>query len=140
VRDGHVENMLPYNKNLVELAKTLRKNMTPAEKCLWVRIRHGSLGCMFFRQKPIGEYIVDFYSFKANLVVEVDGEIHLGIEAKNNDRLRDEYMQSLELTVLRFMNSQVLNDIDGVVEKIAGQIRLNPPLKGRTNQRIAVQG
>jgi very-short-patch-repair endonuclease len=130
--------MLPYNKNLVEIAKALRKNMTPAEKYLWERIRHSSLGCMFFRQKPIGEYIVDFYSSKANLIIEVDGGIHLGIEAKRNDSLRDEYMHSLELTVLRFTNSQVLNDTDKVVEKIVSQIRLNPPLKGRTNQRVAV--
>jgi very-short-patch-repair endonuclease len=130
--------VLPYNKNLVELAKELRKNMTPAERCLWQKLRRISLGCMFFRQKPIGEYIVDFYSPRANLIIEVDGEIHLGIQAKDNDKLRDEYMRSLEQTVLRFKNSEVLSDTERVVEKIVSQIRLNPPLKGRTNQRIAV--
>jgi very-short-patch-repair endonuclease len=133
--------MHPYNKNLVELAKDLRKNMTPAEKCLWKRIRLKSLGCTFFRQRPIGEYIVDFYCPKADLVIEVDGDIHLGKEAIENDYVRDEYMGSLELVVLRFLNLEVLNNTDKVVEKIRNQIRLNPPpyqvrgrlLKGRTN-------
>lgn len=129
--------MLPYNRQLVEIAKQLRKNMTPAEKCLWQRIRLKSLGYSFFRQKPIGEYIVDFYCSKANLVIEVDGEIHLKVEAKHNDRVRDAYMSSLDLTVLRFTNSEVLNQTDKVVGKIIEQIRLNPPLKGRTNQWIA---
>jgi very-short-patch-repair endonuclease len=131
--------MLAYNKNLVELAKELRKNMTPAEKCLWQRIRHNSLGYMFFRQRPIGEYIVDFYCPKANLIIEVDGDIHLGIEAKKNDFVRDEYMRSLELAILRFSNTEVLNNIDKVIGKIAIQIHLNPPLKGRTNQRFVAR-
>jgi very-short-patch-repair endonuclease len=110
--------MFPYNKNLVELAKELRKNMTPSEKFLWKRIRKNSLGYMFFRQRPIGEYIVDFFCPKAFLVVEVDGERHLTIEAKRYDKLRDEYMQSLELRTIRFSNSDVLNNTDIVLANI----------------------
>ena len=131
--------MRPYNKNLVELAKELRKNMTPAEKCLWQRIRLKSLGYTFFRQRPIYEYIVDFYCPSVDLVIEVDGEIHLGKETKENDYVRDEHLRSLELFVLRFTNSEVLNNADKVVEKIRNQIRLSPPLKGRTNHLVAAE-
>jgi very-short-patch-repair endonuclease len=137
--------MRPYNKNLVEIARALRKNMTPAEKCLWQRIRLKSLGYTFFRQRPIDEYIVDFYCPNADLVIEVDGEIHLGSEAKENDHVRDEHLRSLELVVLRFSNSEVIDHTEKVIEKICNQIRLNPPpdsfhsygiydLKGRTKR------
>jgi very-short-patch-repair endonuclease len=131
--------VFPYNKNLVALAKELRKNMTPAEKCLWSRLRNKSLGFTFFRQRPIGEYIVDFFCPTAFLVVEVDGGVHSKQEALENDKVRDGYMRSLELILLRFTNSEVLNTTDNVVEKIYGQIHLNPHLKGRTNQRVAAE-
>ena len=120
MREGFV---LPYNKNLKELAKDLRKNMTVAEKCLWTRIRLKSLGYMFFRQRPIGDYIADFYCPKAFLVVEVDGGQHFTKDETNNDRVRDEYLRSLELTVLRFSNSEVLGNTDKVVEKIYNFIK-----------------
>jgi very-short-patch-repair endonuclease len=110
--------VLPYNKNLKNLAEELRKNMTLAEKCLWTRIRKKSLGYTFFRQKPVGEYIVDFYCDKGKLVVEVDGGQHFTKDEAANDRVRNEYMRSLELTVFRFSNSEVLGHTDKVVEKI----------------------
>ena len=97
--------MLPYNKNLKEPARELRENMTDAERCLWARLRLKHLGYMFCRQKPIGDYIADFYCHKARLVVEVDGGQHFTEDTASNDRVRDEYMRSLGLTVLRFSNS-----------------------------------
>ncbi len=115
MREGFV---IPYNKNLVELAKDLRNNMTKAEKCLWTRIKSKSLGYAFFRQRPIGEYIADFYCPKAFLVVEVDGERHLMKDVIENDSVRDEYMHSLGLTVFRFSNIEVLENTDKTVEKI----------------------
>lgn len=110
--------MIPYNKNLKELSKSLRGKMTEAERRLWTRIRLKHLGYVFYRQKPVGDYIVDFYCPKAKLVVEVDGSQHFTENTASNDRVRDEYMRSLGLTVLRFSNSEVLKNTDSVAEKI----------------------
>jgi len=98
--------------------------MTPAEKCLWSRVRKKFLGYTFFRQKPIGEYIVDFYCDKAKLVVEVDGGRHFTKDDADNEKVRDQYMRSLELKALRFSNSEVLGHTDKVVEKIYNSIKL----------------
>ena len=105
--------------------------MTDAEKLLWTRLRLKHLGYMFCRQKPIGDYIADFYCPKARLVVEVDGGQHLKKDTASNDRVRDEYMRSLGLTVLRFSNSDVLKNTDGVAEEIyelLGKIQEKNPL------------
>jgi very-short-patch-repair endonuclease len=126
--------VIPYNKNLKELSKNLRVNLTGAERCLWTRLRLKHLGYTFYRQKPIGEYIVDFYCPKAKLVIEVDGSQHFKAEAAGNDRVRDEYLKSLGLTVLRFSNSEVLKSTDSVARKIyklLGKISLNPSLQKR---------
>ncbi len=66
--------MKPYNKNLKQASRDLRNNMTDAEKLLWSRLRNKQiLGLQFYRQKPILNYIVDFYCPAANLVIECDG-------------------------------------------------------------------
>lgn len=110
--------MIPYNKNLKELAKSLRGKLTEAERRLWTRIRLKHLDFVFYRQKPIGDYIVDFYCPKAKLVVEVDGGWHFTENTASNDKVREEYMRSLGLTVLRFSNSEVLKNTDSVTEEI----------------------
>jgi very-short-patch-repair endonuclease len=125
--------MLPYNKNLIEPAKELRKHLTKAEKCLWQRLQLKHLGVKFYRQKPIGDYIVDFYCPKANLVIEVDGGHHFTELGKGNDKLRDEYLICLELRVIRYSNSDELNTTEKVVENIR-KILLYPPLKRGTNK------
>ena len=115
--------MVPYNENLKQHAHQLRGNMTDAEKRLWGKIRVRQIGgYWFYRQKPIGDYIVDFYCPKAKLVIEVDGGQHLSGEIAENDRVRDEYLSNLGLRVLRFTNADVLRNIDGVVERIVGSI------------------
>ena len=124
--------MLPYDKKLKEPARELRENMTDAERCLWTRLRSKHLGYMFCRQKPIGDYIVDFYCHKARLVVEVDGGQHFTEDTASNDRVRDEYMRSLGLNVIRFSNYEVLRNTDSVTETIYGLLEknpLNPPLQ-----------
>jgi very-short-patch-repair endonuclease len=110
--------MIPYNKNLKELAKNLRSKSTEAERCLWTRLRSKHLGCVFYRQRPIGDYIVDFYCPKAKLVVEVDGGRHFAKDIAGDDKFRDEYLRSFGLTILRFSNSDVLKKTDTVAEKI----------------------
>jgi len=121
--------MLPYNRNLKQHSRQLRGNMTDAERHLWAKIRMKQLrGYQFYRQKPIGDYIVDFFCPKAKLVIEVDGSYHLVGEKIEYDRIRDEYLNSLGLGVLRFTNSYVLTHIEGVIESIEGEIPLkNPP-------------
>jgi very-short-patch-repair endonuclease len=121
--------VLPYNKNLKKFAQQLRDNMTDAEKHLWWKIRMKQVnGLIFYRQKPIGEYIVDFYCPNAKLAIEIDGSYHLVDETIEYDRIRDEYIESLGLTVLRFNNTEVLTNLKGVLEKIKEVIDMKIPL------------
>ena len=111
--------MKPYNKNLKQASRDLRNNMTEAEKLLWSRLRNKQiLGLQFYRQKPILNYIVDFYCPAANVVVECDGSQHYTIEGLEADRIRDEALGQLGLTVLRFDNGQVMGQLDDVVALI----------------------
>ena len=116
-----------HNKENVPLAKALRKNMTPEEKHLWYDCLK-SYPVKFLRQKIIGNYIVDFYCAKANLVIELDGSQHGQDKIAKNDEIRTEYLESLGLTVVRIPNYKINSDflwvcryIDGVVEKSLSQ-------------------
>ncbi len=111
--------MQPYNKYLKLPSRDLRNNMTDAEQMLWQRLRRKQiLGLQFYRQKPLLNFIVDFYCPAANLVIECDGGQHFTDEGLEADRVRDEVLVELGLVVLRFSNRQVLTEIDGVVEQI----------------------
>ena len=127
---------LPYKASLKTLARQLRKNATDSENILWSRVRHKQLlGVRFYRQKPIGEYIVNFYAPKAKLVVEVDGSQHLDPIEAEKDRRRDQFLGSLGLKVVRFSSREVLEETEAVVEAIFGimhdlvqeEIPLDPP-------------
>ena len=128
--------MLSYDPKLKSPARLLRKNLTDSEKALWSRLRNRQLGSQFYRQKPIGNYIVDFYAPKVKLVVEIDGSQHLRNDHLEKDKRRDGYLASLGLKVLRFNSREVLEESDGVVEVICrmmsrqrnGKIPPNPPL------------
>ena len=111
--------MLQYKPHLKARARSLRNNLTDAEQRLWSRLRRKQIsGIQFYRQKPIGNYIVDFYAPLVQLVVEVDGSHHLdGIQAKH-DKQRNEYLERLGFKVLRFDDRQVLMQTDAVVEEI----------------------
>jgi len=113
------KSMLPYKRNLKQHSRQLRENMTGAERHLWAKIRMKQLkGYQFYRQKPIGDYIVDFFCPRAKLVIEVDGSQHFSDEMTEYDRIRNEYLSNLGLRVLRFTNTDVLTHIEGVVESI----------------------
>ena len=125
--------MQPYNKNLKQPSRDLRNNMTDAEKRLWSKLRAKQiLGLQFYRQKPLLNFIVDFYCPAANVVIECDGGQHFTEEGLEADRVRDEVLVELGLVVLRFSNRQVLTEIDDVIELIfqtaQSRIPLNPPL------------
>jgi very-short-patch-repair endonuclease len=116
--------VLPYNAKLKERARELRDNMTNAERFLWAQIRAKKVkDCWFYRQKPIGIYIVDFFCPKARLVIEVDGGHHFSDETIEYDKERDAYISSLGMTVLRFTNDEVLRNIEGVVKVIESKIK-----------------
>lgn len=123
--------MLDYHHNMKKPSRELRMNMTHAEQALWARLRRKQLHeIQFYRQKPIGPYIVDFYGPAAGLVIEIDGSQHYEPEYLPKDAERDQYLAENGLKVLRFSNVQVLNETDSVVVEIAGMIqdRLgNPP-------------
>ena len=117
--------MLPRNKNLKQAARELRKNMTEAEQLLWSKLRRKQIkGLQFYRQKVIGNYIVDFYCHQAQLVIEVDGGHHFTRKGKESDHSKDTYLKDLGLCVLRFTNQEVLENVQGVVEEIMNTIPL----------------
>ena len=110
---------LPYNKDHKERARDLRKNQTEAESSLWSRLRRKQiLGLQFYRQKPIHQYIVDFYCPKARLVIEVDGGQHWQPDHAEQDRERDAVLGQLGLKVLRFSNFEVLKQLQPVLDSI----------------------
>lgn len=111
--------MLPYNKKLKARSRKLRSSMTDAEIALWVKLRRKQLhGLQFYRQKPLGNFIVDFYCPAAQLVIENDGGQHYKKDGTIRDGLRDVYLESLGLNVLRFSNLEVLGNMDGVIAAI----------------------
>jgi very-short-patch-repair endonuclease len=97
--------------------------MTDAERQLWEKIRMRQLkGYHFYRQKPIGDYIVDFFCPKAKLVIEIDGSQHLVGEAVEYDRIREDFLSNLGLRVLRFNNREVLKNTEEVIERIGEKL------------------
>ena len=93
--------------------------MTDAERALWSKIRGKQLkGHQLYRQKPIGNFIVDFYCPKGCLVIELDGGQHYSEEGKTRDDHRDKYMEGIGLQVLRFSDREVFENMRGVIEKI----------------------
>ena len=91
----------------------LRKELTPAERKLWSRIRNDQLGVTFRRQHAVGNYIPDFCSPKAKLIIELDGSQHL--EQVEYDEERTKYLESLGYKVIRFWNNSVIKDIDSTI-------------------------
>jgi very-short-patch-repair endonuclease len=113
------KSVLPYKKDLKETARHLRKNMTDAEKILWSRLRRKQiLNVQFYRQKPIGHYILDFIASKARLVIEVDGSQHKQRKHKEKDEQRDKYLSSKGIEVLRLNANEVVKEIDSVTQRI----------------------
>jgi very-short-patch-repair endonuclease len=116
---GMPKRVLPYDAKLKSPARDLCQKMTLSERALWSRLRGKQLlGVQFYRQKPLGSYIVDFFAPKAKLVVEVDGSQHLEKTNSVRDKQRDDYLASLGIRVLRFDSRKVLKDTDSVVDFI----------------------
>jgi very-short-patch-repair endonuclease len=111
--------MLEYDKKLKPYARQLRSDMTDAELRLWNRLRAKQIsGVQFYRQKPLGSYIVDFYAAKPRLVIEIDGAQHFESAHQARDSVRDAWLTQQGLKVLRFDNLQVLQETEAVLEQI----------------------
>ena len=119
-------NNLTYLK---DKRKELRKNITPAEATLWNSLKNKQLeGRKFRRQHSINNYILDFYCPSEKLVVELDGDHHFSDQGLENDQLRDAYLKSLGIKVLRFENDVVFWSIEYVLETIKNEFNYNHPL------------
>ena len=119
---------------LTSVAIRLRNNSTEAEKYLWQALRSDGRGVKFRRQAVIGPYIVDFVCFEKKLVVEVDGGQHF---QNQNDSIRDKWLSSQGFGILRLWNNDVLENLDGVLQKIKEYLNspsLSLPTRGRVSQ------
>lgn len=115
--------ILPYNPNLKELARKLRQNMTYSEVKLWNALKDGKMmEYDFDRQRPIGNYIVDFYCKDLMLALEVDGITHDDELVIKKDEVRQEELEAMGVSFLRFNALDVVNDIDNVTRSIEGWI------------------
>ena len=116
--------IIPYKSHLVAKARQLRNNATFSERRLWKSLKGKQLlGLDFDRQKPIDNYIVDFYCKKIKLVIEVDGITHE--DKKEYDQKRQKRLEDLGLSVLRFNAIDVVNNTSAVVESIENWIEKN---------------
>ena len=108
---------------IVTRARRLRRDSTDAEMRLWLRLRDRRLsGFKFARQHSIGCYIVDFVCRERRLIVEVDGGQHAG---NIHDRIRDDNLTAEDYRVLRFWNTDVLSNMDGVLTTILAALESN---------------
>ena len=106
-----------HNKQLVPLAKQLRKEMTKEERHLWYDFLR-SYPIRFSRQKVLGKYIADFYSAAAKLVVELDGSQHYEEKNMEKDEERTAFLEGYGLTVIRIPNNEISRNFQGVCEYI----------------------
>jgi len=145
-----MKRFLPYNPKLKERARELRKNMTEPEKKLWYNflrdisqktppqspsiegeansgnwVSRGSLRTRIYRQRPIENFIVDFYIPEYKLVIEIDGDSHYEDGAQEHDEERTDVLEWLWLEVLRFTNKEVMNEFDWVCDEISIKLSLN---------------
>ena len=119
-----------YNSGNIDLAKALRKSMTKQEKHLWYDFLQ-KYPVKFYKQRPLDNYIVDFYCSKAKLVIELDGSQHYSEEGILSDSKRTAVLNQLGIEVLRFSNSDVNENFEGVclaIDKIISE-KLNIPMQ-----------
>lgn len=109
---------LKYPKSSISNARKLRREMTIAEQKLWARLRNNLMGVHFRRQVPFGRYILDFFSLKAKLVIELDGSQHYTDGGLAKDAIRDAFLRENGLTVLRFSDHEFLTNTYGVLQVI----------------------
>jgi very-short-patch-repair endonuclease len=118
--------IIPYNPDLKDLARDLRKNMTLSEVLLWNQLKQKNMmGFDFDRQRPIGNYIVDFYCKDLSLAIEIDGNTH--IYRNEEDDLRQAELEKLGIRFLRFDDLEVKKNMSNVLRVIEDWISKNKP-------------
>jgi very-short-patch-repair endonuclease len=111
--------IIPYNPKLIALARKLRNESTETEIYLWLKLKGKQMyGYDFHRQKPIDNYILDFFCYDLLLGIEVDGYSHEIVEVYNKDRIKEKRMNELGITILRFSDFEVLKDMENVIRAI----------------------
>ena len=111
--------IIPYNPKLTSLARKLRNQSTETEIYLWLKLKGKQMyGYDFHRQKPIDNYILDFFCYDLLLGIEVDGYSHEILEVYNKDRIKEKRMNELGITILRFSDFEVLKDMENVIRAI----------------------
>jgi len=119
--------ILPKSKMSAARARVLRQHATPEENLLWLLLRDRRLSQLKFRrQVPCGPYILDFYCVGSKLAIEVDGSQHRNPAAREYDEQRSRFIESLEIQVLRFSNSDVRLRPDRIVEEIRRSTIVDP--------------
>lgn len=109
----------------LDLKRRLRSDMTGPEIRLWSKLRARQLqGLKFRRQHGIGAYIVDFYCPEQSLVIEIDGDSHADAAQIVKDKQREKYLQSLGLRVIRYINDDIVKNLDGVLEDLTERLSL----------------
>lgn len=117
---------VPYNKALTDKARQNRKNSTPAERKLWFEVlRHERLNQLkFTRQKPLGDYIVDFYCAERKLAIEIDGDSHDARQRQDETRTRR--LNALGIEVVRYTNAEIMNNLEGVYQSLLKHVTERP--------------
>ncbi|MCX6752089.1 MAG: endonuclease domain-containing protein [Candidatus Nomurabacteria bacterium] len=105
-------------KKLFPRRKELRNNSTPQEILLWLKLKNSQIGLKFRRQHSIGGYIIDFYCPTKKLAIEIDGSQHFTKDSQKYDEIRTKFFEGLSIKVLRFTNTEINTNIDGVLQKI----------------------
>jgi very-short-patch-repair endonuclease len=113
-----------YNKKkFQERRRALRNNMPKSEVVLWSKIKNRQIhGERFLRQYGVDQYVLDFYCPRLKLAIEVDGDSHFMPGAEEQDKARQEYIEALGIHFLRFINVDILENIDGVCQRIFDEI------------------
>ena len=115
--------IIAYNPKLKELARKLRNNSTKSEIRLWQQLKGKQLyGYDFHRQKPLLNYIADFYCYELNLVIELDGYTHNFEKIIIKDETKQQELEKVGLTVLRFDDAEVMKDMNNVLRELEGYI------------------
>lgn len=124
---------IPYNKALTQKARENRKNPTAAEKKLWYEVLGNKRlnNLKFTRQKPLDEYIVDFYCAELMLAIEIDGDTHA--DQEQYDKHRTENLNKYGIEVIRYTNAEVLNNLEGVYQNLCERISEIKSLKSETS-------
>jgi very-short-patch-repair endonuclease len=126
--------IIPYNPELKELARDLRKNMTLSEVLLWNQLKQKNMmGYDFDRQRPIGNYIVDFYCKELSLAIEIDGDTH--IYRNEEDDKRQVTLEKSGVRFLRFDDIEVKKNMSNVLRVIEDWISKNQPTPGTSLER-----